>query len=123
MGQTELDIDRIGKVGRWWHRDGRHLPPDRDRTVGPNGCTCEGDGGDVDCGTDVGGHGTLIRTVERTLGGGSALVQIARSQAERRDSTTLQTRAQLEADLRSLLAAAFRRDAPDNLTCVLASFA
>jgi HK97 family phage prohead protease len=57
--------------------------------------------------TDVGGHGTLIRTVERTLGGGSALVQIARSQAERRDSTTLQTRAQLEADLRSLLAAAF----------------
>jgi len=57
--------------------------------------------------TDVGGHGTLIRTVERTLGGGSALVQVARSQAERRDSTALQTRTQLEADLRSLLAAAF----------------
>lgn len=57
--------------------------------------------------TDVGGHGALIRTVERTLGGGSALVSIARSQAERRDTTALQTRAQLEADLRSLLAAAF----------------
>lgn len=57
--------------------------------------------------TDVGGHGTLIRTVERTLGGGSALVQVARSQADRRDSTALQTRTQLEADLRSLLAAAF----------------
>jgi hypothetical protein len=57
--------------------------------------------------TDVGGHGALIRSVERTLGGGSALVNIARSQAERRDATTVQTRAQLEADLRSLLAAAY----------------
>jgi hypothetical protein len=57
--------------------------------------------------TDIGGHGALIRTVERTMGGGSALVQVARSQAERRDSLVPQTRAQLEADLRSLLAAAF----------------
>lgn len=57
--------------------------------------------------TDVGGHGGLIRTVERTMGAQSALVQVARAQAERRDSTVLQTRAQLEADLRSLLAAAF----------------
>jgi len=57
--------------------------------------------------TDVGGHGTLIRTVERTLGAGSALVQVARAQADRRDSTVVQTRAQLEADLRSILAAAF----------------
>ena len=57
--------------------------------------------------TDVGGHGALIRSVERTMGAGSALVQVARSQAERRDSTVPQTRAQLEADLRSLLAAAF----------------
>ena len=57
--------------------------------------------------TDVGGHGGLIRTVERTMGSQSALVQVARAQAERRDSTVLQTRAQLEADLRSLLAAAF----------------
>lgn len=57
--------------------------------------------------TDVGGHGGLIRTVERTMGSQSALVQVARAQADRRDSITIQTRAQLEADLRSLLAAAF----------------
>jgi len=57
--------------------------------------------------TDVGGHAPLIRSVERTLGTDSALVQVARAQAERRDSHKLQSRAELETDLRSLLTAAF----------------
>lgn len=57
--------------------------------------------------TDIGGHAPLIRNVERAMGAGSALVQMARSQAERRDSTVLQTRAQLEADLRGLLTSAY----------------